>query len=122
MMSSWSLEQKWAFKLILHLVIWVVIVTVAITSTQRRASEYYSARETLIREYEAKIKDKEQENKTLIALNENLVHQTDSLKKVKQTITIIYDEKINSIYDATAINHANWLDSVTKKLSSSSIK
>lgn len=122
MMSSWSPEQKLTFKIILHLVILVIIVMVSITTTQRRVSEFNSSREVLIRQYEAKIKEKEKENATLIARAEMFVQQIDSLKKVKQNITVFYDEKINSIYDATAADHALWLDSVTKKLSSSKIK
>ena len=121
-MNLWSPEQKLSFKLILHLVILVTIVTVAIVSTKRRVSEYNSQREQLIRQYEMKIKDKEAENMKLVVLNERLLQQTDSLRKVKQNITVIYDEKINSIYDASAVDHAQWLDSVTEKVSHRSIE
>ena len=120
--SLWSPEQKLSFKLVLHLIILVSIVTVTITSVQKRTSEYNSQREQLIRDYEMKIKSKESENAKLFVLNGRLIQQVDSLQKVKQNITVIYDEKINSIYDASAINHAEWLDSITKKLSNSSIK
>lgn len=42
--------------------------------------------------------------------------EKDSLQKLKKQIEYIYDEKVNIVYDASASDHAKWLDSVIAEL------
>lgn len=69
-----------------------------------------------------KIKQKEKENLALMKTNFVLLHKIDSLEKVKRNITLVYDKKIDNIFDASAYDHASWLESTVKELNRSKIR
>ena len=67
--------------------------------------------------YEGKIKVLNEEGTKMIDQIKVLDYQLDSLKKVKAIIHTKYEEKVNVIYDATAAEHAEWMDSILTELS-----
>ena len=115
-------EQKLIFKILFHLVVIITIIIIAITTTEKRIYEYNSSRESIVMEYEMKMNEKRVENLALLEKTKVLEIKIDSLIKIKQNITISYDQKINSIYSATFADHAKWLDTTINKLSNSKIK
>ena len=70
----------------------------------------------IIKKYEIKIIKLDSINTTLIKKEKLMQSQIDSLENVKQKIIIKYDEKIKSIYNASANEHAIWLDSTVAKV------
>lgn len=74
----------------------------------------------IIKQYELKIDVLNKEGNKLIYKINSLEYQVDSLKAVKTKILLKkYDEKANVIYDASAIEHAKWLDSTLNQLNRS---
>lgn len=70
----------------------------------------------IIKQYEAKIDSINNENTKLITTIKTLDHKVDSLKNLKSIIYWKHAQEINSINDASAANHAKWLDTVLIKL------
>lgn len=70
----------------------------------------------MIELYEGKIDSINNVNKTLFLKIEKLDKEIDSLEKVKIIIYKEYDKKIDTIYNAGASNHAEWLESILNKL------
>lgn len=70
----------------------------------------------MIEKYELKIDSINKENTILVEKIEQLDREVDSLEKVKSKIYWKYAEEIKAINDASAANHAKWLDSVLLKL------
>jgi len=100
----------------------VTIIVLSLKSLDRQVRDFSAQRESIVNAYEQKLQVKEVENIKLKDLTIQLTKEVDSLKKVKTAIIQIYEEEINHIYDATAYEHAMWLDSVVKKVSSCQIK
>ena len=65
--------------------------------------------------YEAKIDSLNKARKELIIKQTVLQERIDSLKSEKTKVIIKYDDKIKSIYSATAYEHAEWLESTIKQ-------
>ena len=65
--------------------------------------------------YEAKIDSLNNTRKELIIKQTVLQERIDSLKSEKTKVIIKYDDKIKSIYSATAYEHAGWLDSTVEQ-------
>lgn len=79
-------------------------------------NKYIRERQELIEKYELKIDSINKENAILVEKIEQLDREVDSLEKVKSKIYWKYAEEIKAINDASAANHAKWLDSVLLKL------
>jgi len=80
------------------------------------------ARDSIMDKYNEKIVLIEKRDSILETDRKELLKKVDSLENVKSQVIISYDKKIKSIYDATAIEHACWLDSTIQKLSSTENK
>lgn len=74
----------------------------------------------LIDKYKYQIDSITKENTLLITRIEVLENEVDSLVDVKSKIETRYEVKINTIYDATPVDNAKWLDAVLKQLKSNS--
>lgn len=105
-----------------HVTVIITMIIVSITTIQKRNYEFNCSREILIDSYEKKMIEKEKENIKLKETNDMLSEKIDSLKKIKQQITLKYDTKIDSIFDASADEHARWLKSTIKGLSRDKIR
>lgn len=81
-------------------------------------NEYRIDRETIINKYENKIKEKDSINKVLEAKQIEYQSTIDSLEYVQTKIVVAYDKKIKAIYDASASDHAEWMESIINKLDS----
>ena len=122
MKSLKSPEKKLIFKILIHLSIFVIIgfsIVAVVKSMNDREDYYKHSKDSIVTEYNIKIREKDSINSVLINKQINLQNKIDSLNKVKGNITNIYDAKIKNIYDASAIEHAMWMDSTLEKLSRS---
>lgn len=120
MKSLKSPEKKLIFKILIHLSIFIIIgfSIVAVVKAMNDREDYYKdSKDSIIAEYNIKIREKDSINNVLINKQINLEIKIDSLNKVKGNITNTYDAKIKNIYDASAIQHAMWMDSTLQKLS-----
>jgi hypothetical protein len=70
----------------------------------------------VIRIYESKIDSINKRNTILLEDISNLNCQVDSLKELKLKIYWRYAKEVKNIYDADAINHAQWMDTTLTKL------
>lgn len=119
MKSLRSPEKKLYFKILLHVFIMCVIgmaITMSIEIMGIKEAGYRDQRDSIINSYETKIKTKDSVNNTLIIKQHSLQLQVDSLENVKGIINAEYDQEIKSIYDASAIDHALWMDTTIAKL------
>lgn len=84
-----------------------------------RWNEKYLAKEkALIEMYNVKIDSLNIVNHSLDWQIAKLELVIDSLEKIDKKIIINYDKKINLINDASAYEHAEWMDSILYKLGS----
>ena len=100
-------EIKSYFKIILIFIIFISIIFCF-------SNKYKKDRKQIINEYELKISKLDSINTVLKVKDSILTEKIDSLKNEKQIIYIKYDKKIKFVYDASAANHAEWLDSIVK--------
>lgn len=73
----------------------------------------------LVREYKATADSIKLVNINLELEREVLNRQIDSLETAKNKIYYKYGKEIITIYDASSIDHAKWLDSVLEELNDS---
>lgn len=121
MMNLKNLGKRSYFKLAWHIFLVCVIVFGFIGMIQLldiNEAEYKSDRELVIQKYELKIKEKDSLNHELKMKQYELRRQVDSLENKKEQIVIEYGKKIKAIYDASATEHAQWMESIIAKLDS----
>ena len=70
----------------------------------------------LVKEYKATVDSIKLVNINLELEREALKRQVDSLEIVKNKIYWKYGKEIITIYDASSVDHAKWLDSVLEEL------
>lgn len=76
------------------------------------------ARYEVVHEYELKIDSLRKENNGLVKEINKLDAEVDSLEARKNIIIINNGKKINTINDASAADHAKWLDTIITKMNS----
>ena len=121
MMNLKNLGKRSYFKLAWHIFLVCVIVFGFIGMIQLlniNEAEYKSDRELVIQKYELKIKEKDSLNHELQMKQYELRRQVDSLENKKEQIVIEYGKKIKAINDASATEHAEWMESIINKLDS----
>ena len=91
---------------------WFLSVASLVIISNKKEVEYRSDREKIIAVYSNEIARKDSALLELKREQQQLLAEVDSLEKVKQTIIIDYGKEVNVIFDATAADHALWLDSV----------
>lgn len=114
-----SPEKKLYFKILLHIFVMCVIgmsIMMSVEIMDIKDASYRMQRDSIINTYEMKIKTRDSINNALIVKQKALQLEIDSLENIKDTINAEYDQKIKSIYDASAIDHALWMDSTITKL------
>lgn len=119
MMNLKSQEKKFYFKILCHIGVLATIgfiIVLLVRSINLKEDEYKYQKDSIIKEYNLKIIEKDSINKILIEKQRDLENQIDYLESVKSEINIMYGKKIKSVYDASAIEHAMWMDSTIKKL------
>ena len=79
---------------------------------------YKIDREAIINQYEQRIREKDSINKILENRQIGYQSKVDSLEYVKTKIIVAYDKKIKAINDASATEHAEWMESIINKLDS----
>lgn len=112
-------EKKLIFNIGVHFLVIVLIafgIIFSVKTLDIRENYYRESKDSIISEYNAKIKEKDAINQKLILKQQMLEEKIDSLEQVKGIININYDKKIKNIYDASAIEHVMWLDSTLKKV------
>lgn len=70
----------------------------------------------IIKVYESKIDSINKKNNILTREIDSLDFQVDSLQRVKNKVIWNYGKKIDAINDASAAEHAMWLDTVLQDL------
>lgn len=124
-MNLKNLGKRSYFKLVWHIFLVCIIVFGFIGMIQLldvKETEYKADRELVIQKYELKIKEKDSLNHELQIKQYELRRQVDSLENKKEQIVIEYGKKIKVIYDASAIEHAQWMESIIAKLDSMKTK
>ena len=119
MKSLKNLVKKLNFKTIFHLVLFsIVCVGFIILGDVINDNEIRnnSEREQIINRYESIIKEKDSLNAILVIQQKDLESKLDSFEARKNNVIIKYDEKIKIIYDASAVNHAEWMGTIIAKL------
>ena len=119
MMNLKNPERKFYFKVLWHVGVLATIAFVIVLLVQSlnvKEEEYKSDRDSIIIEYNNKIAQKDSINKILEKKQKDLENQVDSLEHIKSKINVDYGKKIKNVYDASAIEHAIWLDSTIAKL------
>ena len=114
-------EKKLYFKILFHTVVCALVIFGYIemfTMMDRTESSYQSNRDSIINEYNEKINEIDSINNILKIKQIVLEKNIDSLEEVKTQIVIEYGKKVKTIYDASAADHARWLESVITKLDS----
>ena len=114
-------EKKLYFKIIFHTLVCALVIFGYIelfTMIDKSESYYQISRDSMINEYNRKINEKDSINNVLKIKQLSLEKNIDSLEKVKTQIVIEYGKKVKTIYDASAADHARWLESVITKLDS----
>ena len=116
-----SPEKKLSFKLIFHIILCALVIfgyVELFTILDSNESCYKSNRDSIINEYNRKINEIDSINNDLRNNQKSLQKNIDSLENIKNQIVIEYGKKVKNIYDASAIDHAKWLESVITKLDS----
>lgn len=111
-----GLKKGSYFKIAAHILFIIGIVIGTLYIFNKKEVEYRSDRDAIVALYESQIKSKNQESAKFAAQQIILEHQIDSLENVKQKIIIKYDQKADTIADASAAEHALWLDSILEDL------
>jgi len=93
--------------------LWLGISTISIYYTKKSEAKI----DAIIEKYELKVDSLNKENTYFMNNIKRLEIQVDSMEHVKEKIINHYDKKINTIYNAGAIDHAMWMDSVLTKVS-----
>lgn len=122
-MKSLSSQEKKLYSSI-GIVLGIIFVCGAIYIGVNSLSDYWKNRyikkeQALIEKYETKIDSITKENAKLTIHISELDTQIDSLYKVKNKIIWKYEkEKVNIVNNATASDHAIWLDTILSTLKS----
>lgn len=122
-MKNLSVQEKRLFSkigiglasLLLLGLLYIGIITL-VTNWDKR---YIEKEQQMIEQYNHKIDSISQVNNVLNYQVYIAEKNIDSLKKLDRNIIIKYEKKINAISDASASDHAQWMDSVLIKLDSS---
>lgn len=112
-------KESKQFKIVLHLIIFVIICALYLWMAYTIDSnklEYQQDREKIIYEYNLRISEKDSINNSLKIQQVELNGRIDSLEGLKLNVNDEYDNKIKSIYDASINEHVRWLESIIKKL------
>ncbi len=118
MMSSKNPDKKLYFKVILYTVIsavfalWIFIMFECRSYILDNVEKERIATKAI---YDAKIDSLTDARQELIFQQIVLQNRIDSLKEEKNKVIIKYDNKIKSIYSASAYEHAEWLESTIKQ-------
>jgi hypothetical protein len=115
-MNLKELGKKLRSKLGLHMVGLLLVIGGTAYIINHKDIEYRSDRDLIIQLYMKQIHDKDSIYTELKLEQKTLEVKLDSLEKVKQQILIKHDQEINIIHDASAANHAKWLDSIINNL------
>ena len=119
MKSLKNLAKKLNFKTIFYIVLFSIVCVGFIILgdvINDNEIEYNSEREKIINKYELLIKEKDSLNTVLSLKQKDLESKIDSFETRKNNVIIKYDEKIKIIYDASAVNHAEWMGTIIAKL------
>lgn len=114
-----EIVKKSYFKPIIHIIgiifaLWAIAIMYEYNKL--KIEDGNKQRLEIIRKYENRINEKDSINEILMKKEKSMQLKIDSLENVKQKIIIKYDEKIKSIYNASANEHAVWLDSTVAKV------
>lgn len=113
-------QEKNIFKIVGYVIAGILIIgslyfgisKVSDWIKQNRLEDRYE----LIETYKHKVDSIQKENTLLIKEINNLEYKVDSLSDVKSKIQTKYEIKINTIYDATPVDNAKWLDAILREL------
>ena len=114
-MSEWL--SKTPVKLIWHVFVFgLIALAILIGSHWVDSVNAYNAAERakIIERYERHILQLEQINLKLVEQEKILIFKIDSISRIQTNVVATYDEKIKTVYSATAYQHAEWLDSIVK--------
>lgn len=114
-------EKGKQFKIALHLIAFIIICAIYLWMAyiiDANKLEYNRDREKVIYEYNLRISEKDSINKELKSQQVELEERIDSLEGLKLNVNEEYDHKIRTIYDASAYEHARWLESIIRRLDS----
>jgi hypothetical protein len=92
--------------------LWLGISRISIYYTNRNEAKVNA----IIEKYEAKVDSLNKANTYYMNNIKILENKIDSMGNVKVQIINHYDKKINAIYNAGAVDHVMWLDSVITKV------
>lgn len=125
MINLKSLGKKLYSKVTVHIILiglagFIIIMLGNMIDVNRR--NYSSEKDKIISKYENVIKQKDSINNILKLQQIELLEKVDSLENVKTKIIQAYDKKIKSVYDASAVEHAEWLRATIEKLDSTEVK
>lgn len=126
MMNLKTLGKRWYFKIGFHLIVFTILIILTIISIKTNESyisseknkylEYKYKQDSLLNAYKVKLDSMEIAN--LVLENERLVidHKIDSITSKQNEINKKYEKEINSLRNASIIDHSNWfyskLDSI----------
>lgn len=125
MISLKNLGKKSYFKILSHVVVIGIIGTIFIVMGNMidvNRNNYILEKDKIVSKYEKVIREKDSINNILKNQQVELLNKVDSLDNVKIKIVQVYDKKIQSIYSATAIEHAMWMESTIERLDSMKTK
>lgn len=109
---------KFVFNVIIYVLLTTAIAVILVCSNLERTklTDLFEAEKKAITEkYETKLKELDKERTFLLTKENFYKNKIDSLYKVKNKVTIQYDEKIKDIYSADAYDNVHWLDSVIRQ-------
>lgn len=109
---------KFVFNVIIYVLLTTAIAVILVWSNLERIklTDLFEAEKKVITEkYETRLKELDKERTFLLTKENFYKNKIDSLYKVKNKVTIQYDEKIKGIYSADAYDHVHWMDSVIRQ-------
>lgn len=121
MKSLKGLEKKLYFKIAWHAAIILIIASAFLmffNIKQVQVNEFQQQKDSIISTYTLKIAKRDSIDAKLREQQLSWQKKIDSLENEQGKLITIYGQKIQNLYDATAIDHAVWLDSLTVQLNS----
>lgn len=117
MNSLKSPEKKWYFNIAVGIFIFLLVcIGFSMQHDKYKALKAdYTKEQLKIDSCNKKIKAYELSNRKADSVIHDLEHKNDSLRDIKPIIMMYYDKKMKSINSASAIEHAQWIDTIVAK-------
>lgn len=122
MMNLKSPGKKFYLKFVFNVIIYVLLTTaIAVILVWSNLEKikltdlFEEEKKVITEKYETRLKELDKERTFLLTKENFYKNKIDSLYKVKNKVTIQYDEKIKDIYSADAYGHVHWLDSIIRQ-------